>query len=202
MKRFILTVLSIAATALAPPAFSQDDKEKKIGTANMAKLVSAYHKTKAMAKTFKSYEKEVIEQRDERIKNIKIAAEKAQKFQKDAQVPTLSDENRAALFDKAARHQKEFQSLQNDLRQWLGRRQSAINERQAMELGEIRQEVLEIVRKVGDEEGYDFIFDRSGAPVGRVSVLVYTKDVTDLTGTLLERINKDAPEETPAEEKE
>ena len=52
-----------------------------------------------------------------------------------------------------------------------------------------------IVQAVGDEQGYDYIFDRSGASGAGVNVLVYTKDATDLTRLLLERINKDAPKD-------
>ena len=64
-----------------------------------------------------------------------------------------------------------------------------------MDFGDIREELVLMVQAVGEEKGFNFIFDRSGASGTGVAVLVYTKDATDLTGILLERINKDAPVE-------
>ena len=55
-------------------------------------------------------------------------------------------------------------------------------------------EILKMVQKYGEDEGYDYIFDRSGASGAGVPILSYTKDATDLTAVLLEIINKDAPE--------
>jgi hypothetical protein len=52
-----------------------------------------------------------------------------------------------------------------------------------------------MVREVGDAEGYDYIFDRSGASGANVPILSYAKDATDLTAAMLDRINRDAPEE-------
>jgi len=75
-------------------------------------------------------------------------------------------------------------------------------EKDSMDRAVIRKEVLEIVQKVANEEGYDYIFDRSGGSLAGVSVLVYTKDATDLTGVLLARINENAPEKKEAEEED
>jgi len=50
-----------------------------------------------------------------------------------------------------------------------------------------------MVRKAGEEKGYDFIFDRSGTSGAQIPILSYAKDATDLTAPLLEIINKDAP---------
>ncbi len=69
-----------------------------------------------------------------------------------------------------------------------------------MDFSKLRLELMEMVREVGDEQGYDFIFDRSGASGANVPILSYAKDATDLTAVLLERINKDAPDEGGEEE--
>ena len=50
-----------------------------------------------------------------------------------------------------------------------------------------------MVKEVGKERGFDYIFDRSGASGANVSILAYAKDATDLTATMIERINRDAP---------
>lgn len=199
MKRFssLPLILGLALTLGLSSAFAQE--VDKIGTAKMNKLVSEFHKTKAIRNKFDDYRKAVVEQRDERIKALTALGEEVKKFQKEAEIPTLSDEKRAEIFAQAARKQKEAQGLNNELRSWLQRRQSAMEEKINMEMNEIRKEVMGMVTALGEEEGYDYIFDSSGASLAGIGVLVYTKDATDLTTVLLERINADAPEEEEAE---
>ncbi len=167
----------------------------------MTLLFSKYYKTTKLLKTFDDYRDEIIKQRNERVEVIKTAAEEFRRFHREAQVEALSDENRSKLLEQAAKKQKEARSLETDLNSWLNRRQSAIDEKKAMEFVALRKEILAIIQKLGNEEGYDFIFDLSGNSIAGVNVLVYTKDATDLTGILLEKINENAPkEETKTDE--
>ncbi|MGJ8697017.1 MAG: OmpH family outer membrane protein [Verrucomicrobiaceae bacterium] len=195
-SRFLLTL--IAPVLLAIPAVAQDD-EDKIATVDMSRLVNDYYKSAEARDTFKEYQTDIQKQDGERLETIKELAQAAQKLQQDAEDPSLSAEKRGELFKQSTSKQREAQGLQEERISWLKRKQAALNEKAAMEFGDIRKELMEIVQKVGDEEGYDFIFDRSGASGAGVAVLVYTKDATDLTGLLLERINKDAPEKTDGE---
>jgi Skp family chaperone for outer membrane proteins len=83
---------------------------------------------------------------------------------------------------------------------WLERKNAAFKEKENIELGKLREEILDAVREVGKEEGYDFIFDRSGASGANVLILAYAKDATDLTALVLERINRDAPKKDKDQE--
>ena len=57
--------------------------------------------------------------------------------------------------------------------------------------------ILEDIRKLVEErskaDNYDFIFDKSGMSTSQVPVLIYSKDTTDITASLLKVLNKDAP---------
>lgn len=178
------TALLTASWILATGAQAQDTD--KIGTANVNQLVDSYHKTKALRDKFASYGEEVGQQRDERIKAIEEAANEFKELQRKGQQDSISDEERSKLLSQAAAKQREARGLQQDLQNWLRRRQAALNERVAMEMTDVRKEVLSEVAELGKKEGYDFIFDRTGSSTAGVPVLVYTKDATDLTGVLLE----------------
>jgi hypothetical protein len=54
---------------------------------------------------------------------------------------------------------------------------------------------MAMVRELGEAEGYDYIFDKSGTSGSSIPILAYTKDATSLTAKMLERINRDAPKE-------
>ncbi len=167
--------------------------EDKIGTVDMGRLVADYHVSASTRETFTGYQETIKKEDGERIEKMKAAAEKAQKLQQDADDPSLSAEKRDGLFRQASAMRDEVKRLQEDRATWLKRKQAQLNEEAKIKFGEIRKSLMGIVQKVGEEEGYDYIFDRSGASGAGVNILVYTKDATDLTGLFLERINKDAP---------
>ena len=75
----------------------------------------------------------------------------------------------------------------------------AFNDKINTELSMHRKEIIAIIQEVAKAEGYDFVFNRSGASGAGIPILSYSKDATDITGSLLERINKDAPEEKEEE---
>lgn len=187
-----LALFAIFATATAT---AQDEKEDKIATVNMQRLLADFYKTKTLNETFVGYQEEIKGQDVKRMEDIKSAAEEAQKLQQDAKDPNLSDEDRGNLFRQSTVKQREAQALNQDRTSWVNRKRSALNDQAKVEYGKLRVEIMDIVQKVGDEEGYDYIFDNSGASGAGVAILVYTKDATDLTGLLIERINVDAPVE-------
>lgn len=190
-KTFVLA----AAFLFLSPVYAQDEKDDKIGTVNMQRLVADYYKTKALNETFAKYGEEIKVEADERLKAIKASDDESKKFLEDAKDNNLSSEDKSNLFRQANAKQREARSLYEERNSWVKRKQAALNDQAKIEFGKIRQEVLEIVKETGDKEGYDYIFDRSGGSGAGVAILVYTKDATDLTGLLLELINKDAPKD-------
>jgi Skp family chaperone for outer membrane proteins len=193
--KFPRFLCALSASLLLSGLSPAQEGEDKIGTVDMSRLVMDYHKSESTRETFKTFQDSIKDLDKVRLEKIKASSEEAEKFSKDANDPSLSGEKRDMLFKQASAKRNEAESLQKDRISWLKRKQSQLNEKAAMDFGDIREELLMVVKAVGEEQGFDFIFDRSGASAAGVAVLVYTKDATDLTGILLERINKDAPEE-------
>lgn len=201
MKTFkILTALFMGVFLAAP--LSAQEKDDKIGTVNMQKLLGDYYKTEETRESFKGYQEEIQKQNETKVEDIKALAEESRKLQKQAEDPSLSREKKDELFRQAESKQKDAQALQADRFAWLQRKQAALNEKANVEFSQLRLELMEMVREIGDAQGYDYIFDRSGASGANVPILSYAKDATDLTAVLLERINKDAPAKTDEGEKE
>ena len=128
-----------------------------------------------------------------RIEEIKTLVQQSKDAQTEAENLTVNKEKQQELFRKAESLNLEAQAVQNERIAWMNRKKTAFNEKQAVELGLLRQEIMKVVKKVGEAEGYDFIFDRSGSSGAGVGILAYAKDATDLTPLLLEEINRDAP---------
>lgn len=189
LKIFALLCFS----AIIPASLSAQEKEDRIGTVNMQKLVDGYYKTAQTREEFKGYEKEIQADNDARVAVIKALVDEARKLQKQGEDPSLSREKKDELFKKAASKNQEAQGLVNARQEWGNQKQAALMEKLKVEFSALRAEIIAVVQKTGEEQGYDFILDRSGSSGAQVPILSYAKDATDLTATLLEIINKDAP---------
>ena len=194
MKLFNSIIALAFGSLIVTSASAQEGKDDKIASVDMQKLVAQFYKTAETRDSFKVYEDEIKEQNIIRVDAIKAIVEEAKKIQKQAEEPTLDREKKNELFNELNRKQQEVQGLDGDLTAWIQRKQTALTEKAKIDFGEVRMEILKMVQKYGEDEGYDYIFDRSGASGAGVPILSYTKDATDLTAVLLEIINKDAPE--------
>ena len=197
MKR-LKTILTLLIGVLIAAPLSGQEKNDKIGTVDMQKLLSEYHKTATHKEVFMGFEKGILAKNEVRVESIKALVKESQDIAKEAESPSITREQKEELFQKAGILNQEAQAIQNERIAWLNRKKAAFNEKRAVELGLLRKEIMEMVREIGDAQGYDFIFDRSGSSGANVPILSYAKDATDLTALLLERINRDAP---PEEEK-
>ena len=198
MKVFKKISLLCISVALSATLFGEE-KEDKIGTVNMQKLMNSYYKTVEVRQEFEGYSEEIQADNVARLKTIEELINEARKLQKQGEDPSLSREKKNEFFKKAAAKNQEAQALGKDRQEWIKRKQSALREKMSLEFDALRSEIIAVIQKSGDEQGYDFIFDRSGSSGARVPLLSYAKDATDLTGLFLEIVNKDAP--SPTEEK-
>ncbi|YCM45930.1 OmpH family outer membrane protein [Verrucomicrobiaceae bacterium 227] len=195
MKLFKSIIALAFGSLVVIPASAQEEKDDKIATVNMQKLVVEFYKTAETRDSFQVYEVQIKEQNTTRVENIKAIVEEVKKLQKQVEDPSLSREKMNELYNEINRKQQEAQGLDRDRTAWIQRKQAALTEKAKIDFGEVRMELLKIVQNYGETEGYDFIFDRSGASGAGVPILSYTKDATDLTAILLGIINKDAPKE-------
>lgn len=199
MKSTQLIMALLAGIFSLSLAQAQEDKPDKIGTVDMRQLLQDYYKMAETIEAFKGYRDQVEEQNQERIKVIKDLVDTFRELEKQAEKATAK-EKQQELYNQMQSKQREAQARGSERLGWLERKNAAFKEKENIELGKLREEILDAVREIGKEEGYDFIFDRSGASGANVLILAYAKDATDLTALVLERINRDAPKKDKDQE--
>jgi outer membrane protein len=195
MKSFQFLLLALFGGLFFPTLSAQEGPDK-IGTVDMRQLLSEYYKTEQLVEQFKGYEKIILDQNEERAEAIKALATERKELQAQAENAALPREKQEELFAKMMARQREIQALEQDRMTWLNRKRSAFTEKQKIDFGALRKELMTMVQEVGKERGFDFIFDSSAASIANVQVLAYAKDSTDLTAVMIERVNRDAPEKT------
>ncbi len=116
--------------------------------------------------------------------------------QKQIDDPSVNESKRQTLFRDWQTQKEEGVALDRERREFLQRRNAALNEKMVQRMKGILEEIRKLVEEQAKQDNYDYVFDKSGLSASQVPFLLYTKDATDITAGLLKSLNKDAPAES------
>lgn len=196
MKNQILTFLTVLILGSYNLGAQETADEIKMATVDMDRLFVEYYKTKDIVEELKKYSKQVETERDEKIAVIREIAKEAEKLKTEAENPTITGEKKRIAFNNSQLKQREVQQSAQLLQEWLQRKQAALIEKQNEDFTNIRKDLMKIAQDVATKANYDYVFDSSGGSSSGLSVILFKKDAADITGLLLQSINKDAPEKS------
>ena len=187
-----------AATTLlfSLPAVAQD--KLKIATVDMQTLFKQYHRTNAAQKEVNVERAKIQQNNNESLETIRALENELQGLRKQLDDPSLSDKRKQELFKDFQMKTQEGVALDRERREFLQRRNTALNEKMVQKMRGILEEIRKLVEQRAKADGYDYVFDKSGLSTSQVPFLLYTKDATDITAGLLGVLNKDAPAPAPA----
>jgi outer membrane protein len=191
IKKFLkplLVTLSLAvftSSALAGPI-------KSVATVDMKKLFDEYHLTKGAQRKVKENQAAISKENNEKLAEIRKVADKI------AELSKLIDDGSVApkLKEKHVRERtlqaNKGNALENNRREWLGRRNKAINENIVIEMRKILAQIQDKVETYARDNDVDMIFDKSARGTTQTHFLSFSKDQFDITSALLETLNKGA----------
>ncbi|NJR43660.1 MAG: OmpH family outer membrane protein [Akkermansiaceae bacterium] len=84
--------------------------------------------------------------------------------------------------------------MDRERREFIQRRQQALNERMMQRMRGILEEIRKLVEEKAKADNFDYVIDKSGTSASQVPFLLYSKDSSDITPSILKDLNKDAPE--------
>ena len=186
-----LTLAAAIAILLALPAGAQD--KLKIATVDMQTLFKQYHRTNAAQKEVNVERAKIQQNNNERLETIRALEDELQGLRKQLDDPSLSDKRKQELFKDFQMKTQEGVALDRERREFLQRRNAALNEKMVQKMRGILEEIRKLVEDRAKSGDYDYVFDKSGQSTSQVPFLLYTKDATDITAGLLGVLNKDAP---------
>lgn len=206
MKRYQLsnrlTALAAFAALLLLPLTASADPKMKLGTVNMAKLLTEYHLTKA-ALAEEDVEREEIKKDDqERIVAIKAMNDEMKLLDAELRDPSLAEAKRRASLEKLKLYDAKIKALGKERDDFLQRRGKALNQKMGSIMNEIRIEVVNsVAAHAKDSTDVDFVVDSSGLTTAQVPFLLFAREKVDLTDDLLKLLNNESPAETTEEKK-
>ena len=164
----------------------------------MQTLFKQYHRTTAAQKEVNVERAKIQQNNNERLETIRALEDELQGLRKQLDDPSLSDKRKQELFKGFQMKTQEGVALDRERREFLQRRNTALNEKMVQQMRGILEEIKKLVEDRAKADDYDYVFDKSGMSTSQVPFLLYTKDATDITGGLLGVLNKDAPAAPPA----
>jgi outer membrane protein len=190
ITRFVLC--GALAALLSLPAFSEEGK-LSIATVNMQELFRQYYRTNEAQKKINVDRARIQKENNERLARLREIEENIGGLRKQLQDPSINDSKKQQLFKDLQTQNDEGTALDRERREFLQRRNQALNESMVQSMRGILEEIRKLVEEQAKRDGYDYVFDKSGLSTSQVPVLLYTKDATDITAVLLKTLNKDAP---------
>jgi outer membrane protein len=190
-----LTLAAVTALLFALPATAQD--KLKIATVDMQTLFKQYHRTTDAQREVNVERAKIQQNNNDRLETIRALEGELQGLRKQLDDPSLSDKRKQELFKDFQMKTQEGVALDRERREFLQRRNTALNEKMMQKMRGILEEIRKLVEDRAKSDAYDYVFDKSGMSTSQVPFLLYTKDATDITAGLLGVLNKDAPAPTP-----
>ena len=189
IRRFftLAFAVSLATTAVA------EDSKLRIATVDMQELFKQYYRTNEAQKQINVERARIQKENNERLARIRELEEKLGKLRKELEDPAINDSKKQALFKDWQAQQQEGIALDRERREFLQRRNQALNEKMVQRMKGILEEIRKLVEEKAKTDNFDYVFDKSGLSTSQVPFLLYTKDATDITTGLLKTLNKDAP---------
>ncbi|MGL4399758.1 MAG: OmpH family outer membrane protein [Luteolibacter sp.] len=192
IRRFLTVAF---AASFATMAVAQDGK-LSIATVDMQELFKQYYRTNEAQKQINVERARIQKDNNERLARIRELEENLAKLRKQLDDPSLNDSKKQTLFKDWQTQQQEGIALDRERREFLQRRNQALNEKMVQRMKGILEEIRKLVEEKAKVDNFDYVFDKSGLSTSQVPFLLYTKDATDITAGLLKDLNKDAPAES------
>jgi Skp family chaperone for outer membrane proteins len=167
----------------------------RIATVDMQELFKQYHRTNEAQKQINVERARIQKDNNERLARIRDLEENLGKHRKELEDPAVSESKKHTLFKEWQAQQQEGIALDRERREFLQRRNQALNEKMVQRMKGILEEIRKLVEEQAKVDNHDYVFDKSGLSTSQVPFLLYAKDATDITASLLKDLNKDAPPE-------
>ncbi|WP_411825776.1 OmpH family outer membrane protein [Luteolibacter sp. AS25] len=195
--------LSMALAASLFTTANAQESDLKIATVDMQELFKQYYRTNEAQKQINVERARIQKDNNTRLGRIRELETNLSNLKKQIEDPSINDTKKQSLFKDWQMQQQEGIALDRERREFLQRRNQALNEKMVQRMKGILEEIRKLVEEQAKTGDYDYVFDKSGLSTSQVPFLLYTKDATDITAGLLKDLNKDAPAESaPAEDEE
>jgi len=184
---------SVALAASLLSTVSAQTTKLRIATVDMQELFKQYHQTNEAQEQINLERAKIQKDNEERLTRIREIESNLENFKKQIEDPSVNESKKQSLIKDFQLQQQEGIQLDKERREFIQRRTQALNENMVQRMKVILEDIRKLVEQKSKKDNYDFVFDKSGVSTSQIPVLLYSKDATDITASLLKDLNKNAP---------
>ena len=167
----------------------------KIATVNMERLFNEYHKTSSVQRDINIERARIQKDNNLRLKDIRDIDDSLQKIREQLKDTEIGDKKRQDLRQEAGDLSQDGIHKERERSEFLERRNRTLSEKMTKQMRSILVKIQRVVSERAKAGNYDYIFDQSGNSNQGIPFVLHARDTTDLTDSLLEEINQDAPKD-------
>ena len=167
----------------------------KIATVDMERLFNEYHKTTSVQRDINIERARIQKDNNLRLKDIRDIDDSLQKIREQLKDEELGEKKRQDLRQDASDLSQDGIHKERERSEFLERRNRTLSEKMTKQMRAILVTIQRAVSERAKAGNYDYIFDQSGNSNQGIPFVLHARDTTDLTDSLLEEINQDAPED-------
>ena len=168
----------------------------KIATVDMERLFNEYHKTTSVQRDINIERARIQKDNNLRLKDIRDIDDSLQKIREQLKDEELGEKKRQDLRQEASDLSQDGIHKERERSEFLERRNRTLSEKMTKQMRGILVKIQRAVSERAKAGNYDYIFDQSGNSNQGIPFVLHARDTTDLTDSLLEEINQDAPEDS------
>ncbi len=196
MRKFIVSsILAIAGLGLASPSAHA---QLKIGIVDMNAVFMSYYKTKDAEAKINAQKGDAKKELDQRLEVLKKSMDEINKLNQDVDKPELSkdakEKAKKQLEDKVA----EARNLDREIGEFRQGKERGLQEQFLRMRKDIIDDIMAVVNEKVKAGSYDLVFDKSGASMGQIPVLLYSRNDMDFSNEIITQLNKTAPKPSSA----
>jgi outer membrane protein len=199
MKSIIAMMMLGAAIGWTSIANAQAPTGRTV-TVDLNKIFNEYYKTPIASAKLKDTAEQYNKEHDEMLAQYRKQVDELNKLRdeqdKSEYTPEVREQKKKAFQEKIAETQKTQREIE-DYR--TSHRQILDQQTQRMRQG-ILKEITDVITKEARDQGYGFVFDKSGNTLNGVPTIVFSQDGLEITDDIIKSLNKNRPADLPKTE--
>ncbi len=184
-----IAALAIALSAMAPAAHA----EIKLGILDMNRVFTEYYKTKDAEKKLNDQRAAAKKEFDDRVETLKTSMEEINQLNAKIEAPELSADAKDGMLKTREEKVAEARNLDREVNDFKGTRERQLQEQFVRMRKDIIDDIMKVVNTRIADSGYDLVLDKSGLSAGQIPVVVYSRDDSDFSSEIIEKLNAEAP---------
>lgn len=196
MRKLIVSSLLTAAVlcVASPVAHAQ----MKLGTVDMNQIFTSYYKTKTAEKKINDERAAAKTELDTRLETLKKAMDEINKMNQDMEKPELSNDGKTKAAKDRDDKVQEARNLDREIAEFRTGREKQLQDQFLRMRTDIIKDIMKVVNDKVKGGSYDLVLDKSGASMGQIPVVLYSRGDLDFSADIITELNKTAPKATSA----